>query len=226
MNSLKHIFAACLLFTYQEMANAESFEVVAIEYPPFTTITEQAGGIAFELLENRQAAKNLALKPLFLPPARAARYLRENEWCSTFYPPPENDDFIKYQLSEKNVHVGLLRLKQTDDFTWTSLSQLKGQSAAILRTSVDSEFTQRFTDAGIEVTFAESPQAIIIMVLLSRVDFGLADSWSFERLESESKAKLQFSKTSLIELPVTLYVHNRCVDRISTDETNTFAFEN
>lgn len=225
MNSLKHILSFCSLFTYQAIANTDSFEVVAIEYPPFTTVTEHTGGIAFELLENRQAGKNLTLKPLFLPPARASRYLRENDWCSTFYPPPENEDFIEYELSEKNVHVGLLRLKQTDDFTWTSLSQLEGQSAAILRTSVDSEFTQRFIDAGIEVTFAESPQAIIIMVLLSRVDFGLADSWSFERLESENKAKLQFSKTSLIELPVTLYVHRRCVDRISTDETNIFAVE-
>ena len=82
------------------------------------------------------------MKPLFLPPARAERYLRDNDWCSTFYPPPENDDFIKYQLSKRNVHVGLLRLKQTNDFTWTSLSQFKEQSAAILRTTVESEFTQ------------------------------------------------------------------------------------
>ncbi|QOL26332.1 transporter substrate-binding domain-containing protein [Thalassotalea sp. LPB0316] len=221
MNLLKRIIIFSCLFSYHLAAETFSLEVVAVEYPPFTTLNNKSGGIAFELLESRLANSHVTASPLFLPPARAARYLSEGPWCASFYPIRNTNDYKSFALSQEKVKIGLVRLKQQGDFAWTALEQLKGQTVALLRTSDNSTFLQEFENAGIEVAFAESPQAIVMMVLLSRVDLGLADSWSFESLEAENKAKLQFSTTSLFETPITLHVHDRCITQYQkAAETN------
>ncbi len=70
-----------------------------------------------------------------------------------------------------------------------------------------SAFAQQFTDAGFDVVFVENILTGIRLVKMGRVDYSLSDNLSFAQQNDE---ELQFSKSSLVVTPVTLYLNPNC----------------
>lgn len=56
----------------------------------------------------------------------------------------------------------------------------------------------------------QTVQAGVQMVLLGRVDYAMLDDVSFSRLETKSKAKLQFSESSSLTTKVSIFVNPEC----------------
>ncbi|MBT1064588.1 transporter substrate-binding domain-containing protein [Bowmanella sp. Y26] len=209
--AVQHLFLLLLLTTsWQLRAQYQSIEVLAVEYPPFTTITHPQGGLAFELLES--AIPQRQWKPLFVPPKRAYASIDSGHWCASFYPANKTSDYFTVELSQQPIKIRLVRLSQTSSFGWTQLSELAGKSLALLRTGESSEFVQQFEDAEIPIVYVESVQAGLQMVLLNRVYMAMLDDISFAGLERDNKAKLQMSENTLLETPITLFVNKACLD--------------
>jgi len=61
------------------------FEVIAVEYPPFTTMGDPEHGINFVLLDELMVRHDIQkLTPIFLPPARAQLQVQSGKWCLSF----------------------------------------------------------------------------------------------------------------------------------------------
>ncbi|GAB2918086.1 hypothetical protein [Rheinheimera gaetbuli] len=186
------------------------FDIIAVEYPPFSSSEIPGGGLTFDLLRN-QYGENIVFKPLFLPPARAAKVLATSDWCGSFFPPGEQVPALKWPLSEHQIKIGLYRRKQADDFRWTKLSELSG-SVALLRIGTDSPFSRQFNDAGLNIVWVESPEQGIELLIKQRVDYSMGDDMLGSRFEqnSETQNMLQFSDTVLTETPVVLFTNPSC----------------
>lgn len=212
MHRLLEATLILLMFGISFSSHSEPHElnVIAIEYPPFTTLTEPNGGIAFTLLKERVNELNVRIKPTFVPPARAAKMLQTEAWCGSFYPPNQPNEIRSIELTETPVKIGLVRVAQNSPFRWDSLEEFKGKSLAILRTRENSEFSQRFQAAGIELAYVETIQASVQLVILGRVDMGISDNISFQMMERTNREKLQMSETSIIETPITLFLNSSC----------------
>ena len=186
---------------------AKTIDVLAIEYPPFTTSKESSDGIAFELLRKAALSDDITWRAVYAPPGRAAAIIRSGEWCASFYPVVESIKSQSIVLSKSKVSIGLVRLAEENTFSWQSLHELAGRSVALLRTKEDSAFAQQFTDAGFDVVFVENIVTGIRLVKMRRVDYSLSDNLSFAQQNDE---ELQFSKSSLVVTPVTLYLNPNC----------------
>lgn len=186
-----------LTSTTLAVAQHQTFEVLAVEYPPFTTPAHPKGGLAFELLEN--ANQDVTWKPLFVPPRRAYAIIDSGHWCASFYPSHKPQTHISIELSDQPIKIGLVRQKQPSNFAWNELTELKSKTVALLRTEERSEFVQQFQQAGLQPVFVESVQAGLQMVLLNRVDMAMLDDTSFAALSQSDKAKLQMSDNALLE---------------------------
>lgn len=209
--ALQHLFLLLLLTSSWPLrAQYRSIDVLAVEYPPFTTITHPQGGLAFELLE--PTIPQLQWKPLFVPPKRAYASIDSGHWCASFYPAHKPSDYFTVVLSHQPIKIRLVRRLQTSSFGWTQLSELAGKSVALLRTGESSAFVQQFDDAEIRIAYVESVQAGLQMVLLNRVDMAMLDDISFAGLEHDNKSKLQMSENTLLETPITLFVNKACLD--------------
>ena len=191
-------------------ATNKNIEVIALEYPPFTTLTTSSGGIAFEILTSATSGVDYAWQPYFLPPKRAHQTIKSGNWCASFYPANMSTSFIQYQLSEQTVSVGLVRRKKSDRFNWVNLNELEGSSVAILSTNINSPFARQFTEANMTKAQVQTVQAGVQMVLLGRVDYAMLDDVSFSRLETKSKNELQFSESSLLTTKVSFFVNPEC----------------
>jgi polar amino acid transport system substrate-binding protein len=199
-----------LLLCFSSLAQEKIIEVIAIEYPPFTTVDRDDDGLAFNLLRKRNIAQGLLWTPLFFPPKRALRVINANEWCASFYPPPITLDYSTYILDEHPIQLGLIRKKQLHIFAWASLNELKPFNIGLLRSDKHSKFVKLFTDAGINVVFLESVDKGIRMVLADRIDYAILDNITFESLNSALKSKLQLSTTHILEIPISIYINNQC----------------
>lgn len=197
--------APCMAF-----AQAKVIDVIALEYPPFTTLTKATGGISFELLSQNTDINEHNWRPYFLPPKRAYKTIKSAAWCASFYPTEMVPHYIQYQLSEQSVSIGLVRLKQDIPFQWQDLAELSGKSVAILSTDANSKFARQFAQAGVIRAEVQTVQAGVQMVLLGRVDFAMLDDFSFAALASKNKSKLQFSQSSLLTTKLSLYVNPEC----------------
>lgn len=213
-----------ILLSYaDEELSANAIDVVAVEYPPFTTILREDGGVAFALLEKASEKIQLKLNPLFLPPARASAVIESGDWCASFYPPIAKDKSEQISLSDKHVKIGLIRRKADSTFAWERLDEFRGNSVAILRTSDESPFKHRFTEAGMNVVQVETIHSAIQMVLLGRTDFAMSDNVTYAGLEQTNKKLLEISSTSLLSTPITLFWNQECGIEISAliDELRT-----
>lgn len=199
--------------TTSQLAHTKTVDVVAIEYPPFTSAKTQSNGLAFELLNNVEHENVIQWRPLFVPPKRAAKLIAANEWCASFYPVrDQKEQFRQYKLSESIVKLGLLRLRGTSLFQWQDLNELRGKSVALLRTNEGSPFIHQFKSAGLSIVFVEKVHTALEMVLLERVDLAFADSELIARVQlpENEKNKLQFSKTVLLETPISIFINPSC----------------
>ena len=206
------------IICFNVQATAKVIEVIAIEYPPFTSSNSANGGVAFDLLPDVLEGKKVIWRPFFQPPKRALQSISEGKWCASFYP-PRTVAFKRYQLSERIVHLGLIRKVAPDAFKWHSLSELKGRSIALLRTSAQSQFAQQFIRAGLNISFVENVKIGVQMVKLGRVDFAFADNNLLQRLSEQGMAvtNLEFSDSVLFSTPVSVYVNPKCEIRLPAD---------
>ncbi len=136
-----------------------------------------------------------------------------SQWCASFYPVNNKPSVHTLELAHQTIHIGLVRLKRAGDFSWNSLTELKGRSVALLRSQENSAFVSQFKTAGLIPVFVETVQAAIQMVLLNRVDYAMSDEVTFLNLEGENKDDLQFSHSSLFQTPIQLYLNTECVPR-------------
>jgi polar amino acid transport system substrate-binding protein len=102
------------------------------------------------------------------------------------------------------VSIGLVRQTQSTPFKWNDLSELKGNSVALLRTREGSTFAQQFSDAGLDVVFIENIETGLKLAKRSRVDFTLSDNISYVQ---QNDRDLHFSKTTVLTTPITLFIN-------------------
>lgn len=184
--------------------------VIAVEYPPFTTSNHPQGGLAFELLNDLTSDKKIKWKPFFLPPKRAYKTIESGDWCASFYPIVGQHEFKKYELGKDSIKIGLVRLSKSSPFTWSSLDELKGNVVVLLRTDSNSKFSRQFKNSGMSIVYVETIQAAIKMVLLQRGDIAMIDNISYAKLSSIQKRQLQLSNRSLYENKISIYINNTC----------------
>lgn len=194
------------LFTLPALAQP-AIDVIAVDYPPFTSPSQQDSGIAFQLL--RLQFPNAKFKPLFVPPKRAYTIVTNDPWCASFYP-VRTPNAKTVVLSKHEIEIGLIRLHEETEFQWQNLNSFAGQRVALLRTSDTSPFAHQFTNAGIQIQYVETIEQGMKLVLLRRVHFALYDNYSFAQLEDATKHRLQFSSSSLIKTPIILYLNRDC----------------
>ena len=216
------IFLLVTILTFNCIAGSEpepgTVDVIAVEYPPYTSSTEPHFGKSFELLSAyAQKHFHLPITPMFLPPARANRIVKESNWCLTFYPPPQGHDLAKFvPLSNEIVRFGFYRLLQPGIFQWQSLNELNGKLVALLRPNVKGQLHQDLINAGINLVFVESVEQGIQLLLKRRVDYAFADNSALSQssISDRDKSTLQFSKSSVLSANVGFFYNTQCKDRL------------
>lgn len=207
---IKVLILGLTIHSASTAAASKNIEVIALEYPPFTTLTSSSGGIAFEMLAKATLDVDYSWQPYFLPPKRAHQTIKSGDWCASFYPAQMSKSYVQYQLSEQTVSVGLVRRKASENFTWGNLNELEGSSVAILSTDINSPFARQFAAANITKAQVQTVQAGVQMVILGRVDYAMLDDVSFTRLETNNKAQLQFSESTLLTTKISIFVNPEC----------------
>jgi polar amino acid transport system substrate-binding protein len=209
MRLFRFIVGCCIVISVMLSARCEAkvIDVLAIEYPPFTTSQVASNGIAFELLAKAALSNTVEWHAVYAPPGRAAEMIKAGEWCASFYPVEADIESHSITLSQSEVSIGLVRQTQSTPFIWNDLSELKGKSVALLRTREGSTFAQQFSDAGLDVVFIENIETGLKLVKRSRVDFTLSDNISYVQ---QNDRDLQFSKTTILTTPITLFINPEC----------------
>lgn len=206
----------CLTVLLSGFANAQPvFEVLAVEYPPFTSSQLTDDGIAFQIL--RQAFPEFTFKPHIVPPKRAYQMIQNGQWCMSFYPSIEGVASHKITLSKQNIVIGLIRMQQPEPLKWQQLEDLSGSRVALLRSGDSSPFSNKFNQAGLIITYTETIQQAVDLLLRQRVDLAMYDDYNFNQLPASLRDKLQFSETSLLQTPVTLFTNPNCHDPLPKD---------
>ena len=195
---------------------AESLDVLSIDYPPYTAEADAEKGPLFSLLQQfvEERLPGKTIRPVFVPPARAALLLSRGEYCLSFYPPQDDSEAFEFiHLSDEKVRLGLIRLQQPEPFSWKALSELEGKSLAILRPYTGGKVLRDVLNAGMEVVYVESNIQGLRMLSKRRVDYAFGDNKTLPRLSAETglnKELFQFSDTSLHETIVGINVRKSC----------------
>lgn len=198
----------CLLALTTLPCQLSADAVLAVEYPPFTTEKAVNGGIVVSMLHRVYPERTFI--PQFVPPKRAVAILTSGDWCLSLYPPPEDVMAESISLSENLVHIGLLRLRQANIFTWSDLAQLEGLTVALLRTDENGKFARQFSDAGLQLMYVETIEQGLHLVEKQRADLVMFDNFNYSLLADNIKSRFQFSQTILISTPLTLFVNPEC----------------
>lgn len=192
---------------------SDVFEVLAVEYPPFTSSRDRDGGLAFQIL--RQAYPEYRFKPYIVPPKRAYNMMQNGQWCMSFYPSGADAASHKIVLSAQQIGIGLIRKRQSKPLKWQNLDELAGLNVALLRSGDDSVFVSKFTQAGLIITYTETIQQSIELMLRQRVDIAMYDDYNYNKLPAALQQQLQFSETTLLKTPVTLFTNPDCHEPLS-----------
>lgn len=192
----------------------QQVDVIAVDYPPYTSPESPNDGSNFSLLrEYADLHFRVSIKPHFLPPARAHRYINSDDWCLSFYPPAKDNKLVRFiALSEKDVSIGFYRLKQSQDFRWNTLGELKGKTIALLRANSKGKMHQTFIDAGLVLVHVESIEQGLQLVIMKRVDYAFGDNLSLSgnSLTVEERQSLQFSETKVHVAKIGFYYNIQC----------------
>jgi len=219
---MKEYFLVILLsicfFISSASAAKETIDVIAIDYPPFTSKNSPDYGISFSLLSKyAKEHMQVSVLPYFLPPARAQHTITKGDWCLSFYPPSTGNELSRFiPLSDDMIQLGLYRIKASSAFTWEQLSELKGKSVALLRANTRGKMHQRFIDAGLNIVYVESVEQGIMLMLKYRVDFSFGDVSALERstLSLIDRRKIQFSDSYISKTHIGFFYNTRCKERL------------
>lgn len=189
-------------------------EVIAIEYPPYTSEHLSGAGLSFEALNKvmedlSNGGSNIVLQSHFLPPARANFTVTQGSWSASFYPPLKPDpDYHWIKLDHKTVEMGLFRLRvpmaSPDEVAvWPSLHDMTGKVAVGRQADLATQGLKsalRHTD--MELVQVDSLTQGFQLLAKGRVDFVfseklagflIADYLNDERLELEFTDKPVFT---------------------------------
>ena len=214
MKSLFSLFLSLLWLSSCYANERLNIDVIAVNYPPYTSPNAADYGSSFSLLSKyAQSHFRVSITPLFLPPARANRVIKDGGWCLSFYPPSNDNKLSRFvPLSDDIVSIGLYRLKKQDRFHWSKLEELSGKVVALLRSNVIGKMHQRFIDAGIELVYVESIEQGLQMVLKDRVDYAFGDNLALPEtsFSEDEKSKLQFSESSFYSTKIGFFYNSEC----------------
>lgn len=216
----KVIFLLLSLICFSSFSGNERIkvDVIAVDYPPYTSPQLLGYGSNFSLLSQyAQSHLRVSLTPLFLPPARANRVINDGHWCMSFYPPRKDNKFARFvPLSDSIVKMGFYRLRKKDSFHWTDLKELSGKIVALLRPNVIGKMHQGFIDAGLQIVYVESVEQGLHLVLKNRVDYAFGDSLvlSDSNLSDVQMKKLQFSESSVYDAKIGFFYNIKCQEKI------------
>lgn len=208
------------LLTGYQIAFSEELRVLAVEYPPFTTLTEEGRGLSFEQLQKTvgQSVKDNLYVPTFVPPARAELLLADNQFCMSFFPPRSHkEDYDFFALGEEPIHLGLIRKRESGVFKWDKLAELAGASVAILRTQGRGERYQKMIQSGLNPVLVETVEQGIHMLAMDRVDMVFGANLTLQihaesiGLEAED---YQISVSSVSDVLLGFYYRLDCMERI------------
>jgi len=212
---IRHLLSLILLLS-NDIYSQELMDVIAVEYPPFSTSQSKTFGSNFILLKQYADTHfKVGYEPYFIPPGRAQLLIEQGEWCISFYPPRKKNKKARFVLlSPEPVKLGLYRLTQNNEFNYTSLSELHG-SVAILRSNVLGSIPKKLEDAGLELVHLNKIEQGIHMLLAGRVDYAFGDNTTIKTYtEINNINKLQFSEVSLHEAEVGFFYNIDCEESL------------
>lgn len=193
-------------------------DVIAVDYPPYTSPKSPNNGSSFYLLDKYAKLHfRVSLSPLFLPPARANLLIKKGQWCLSFYPPVEDNNLSRFvPLSDDTVSLGLYRLKESTRFYWKDLNDLRGKIVALLRPKTIGKMHQVFLSAGIQLVYVESIDQGLQLVLKKRVDYAFGDNLALAeaQLSTIQKQQLQFSQTVVHTAKIGFYYNIQCEEQL------------
>lgn len=203
-----------LLLASNYLYSSERIEVLAVDYPPFTTSKVSGNGVSFRLLKKHLGAiEGLVIEPVFLPPARLQQRIKAGEWCFSFYPVSDDRSDVRFlALADRKFKIGLYHQEDDPLINWTHLAQLKGYRVALLRTDRSTSFFNRFTSAGMIPVFVDHVEQGLRMLQRKRVDVALGDEYltDFVFAEANDFKAFGFAATPLFETSIGLYINNAC----------------
>ncbi|WP_157826702.1 hypothetical protein [Colwellia sp. 12G3] len=199
-------------------------DVIAVDYPPYTSLKLPGYGSSFSLLSQyAQSHFSVTPIPLFLPPARANRVIKDGHWCLSFYPPKKDDKYARFvSLSDSIVKIGFYRLRKNERFKWAELKELKGKIVALLRPNVIGIMHQSFLDAGMQMVYVESIEQGLQLVLKNRVDYAFGDNLvlSESGLSDDQQLRLQFSESSVHNAKIGFFYNIECEQKLFIQNNN------
>ncbi len=207
-------FLGLLFFWISLFATAsqkDNISVIAVEYPPYTSEHMPDNGVTFKLLKDYSKQYfERDIQPVFLPPARAQAVMKSGNWCLSFVPPAESANVIP--ISDAEIILSFFRFKTEREFKWQSLSELKGQTVAMLRTLEQGEIAKKMTQAGMEIVRVDSLSQGMNMVLKKRVDYWFTTQNTPQALNADEAAQqnLQFAETPLMVVQPRIFYSERC----------------
>ena len=195
-----------------------NIDVIAVNYPPYTSPDAADYGSSFSLLtQYAQSHFRVSLTPMFLPPARANRIIKDGHWCLSFYPPSSDNKLSQFvPLSDDIVSIGFYRLKEQDRFHWSKLEELSGKMITLLRANKVGKMHQRFIDAGIQLVYVESVEQGLQLVLKKRVDYAFGDNLALSEtsFSDDEKGRLQFSESSFYSTKIGFFYNSECEKKL------------
>lgn len=211
---MRYILVVLSLLMSSFYVASQNVDVIAIEYPPYTSQTEPHYGLSFYALTQHFKQQKITFTPLFLPPARAAYHLKSTKWCLSFYPPLEQNTYPEIVLNEHVVKLGLYRKAKATPFTWESLNELSGKKIAMLRSNNRlSELMNQFINANIEQIFVESVAQGLMLLDKDRVDYAFSDlaggNYNIKQLGLNHN-DFQFSSSYLLETKIKVWRNPNC----------------
>ena len=219
-SALKRRALIAFLFFYPNFLFAQTFEVLAIDYPPFTSESSPDFGLNFKYLEE-YASENLpdtSFIPVFVPPARADTLLVEGAYCLAFFQPQKTqDDYRFHVLSQDVVSLGLIRMQQFGEFEWDDLREFSGKKIAVLRSSINQLLFKKFFEQGAIPFEVENIKQGLKVLKAGRVDFAFGDSSSLDyhnQFWGLEKDQFQFSLTHILQARVGIYYRKDCQERV------------
>ncbi|EAR60690.1 substrate-binding periplasmic protein [Neptuniibacter caesariensis] len=211
---MRTLFLIGTLLLTTVKAEAETvIEVLAVEYPPFTTAKVTGNGLSFRLLKQHlKEVDKLSLEPLFLPPARLQQRIKSNNWCFSFYPVGKAVESKFVALADRTFRIGLFFKEDDPNLHWQSLEQLAGYRVAILRSDRSSQLYDRFIKAGLSPVFVDEVEQGLKMLQLNRVDAALGDEHlrNFVGLGLNNLEGIKFADTPLFETQIGVFVNLNC----------------
>ncbi|MCK6263693.1 hypothetical protein KP803_10455 [Vibrio sp. ZSDE26] len=196
-----------------------SINVLAVEFPPYTTSKLKSDGIAFEKLRSHPAMSDVDVHASFLPPTRIGKQLLERGWCLSFYPPRDKSapDYYKWILSEEVIKLGFYRLTQKGDLEWDDLSELKGYSVAMLSSYSKLGLSGLVYSHGLDVHEINTLDQGFELLTKERVDLLFADKYSGEFIAIEYNYELQdieFSNSFIATEQFHVWLNLSCTDLV------------